>query len=404
MISLSLIKYSLESLRKRKLRSFLTILSVLIGITAVTILISFGYGISNYVSDISNKMGNDKIIVQARGFNILGPQIDSNVVLDNSDLEEIRKVNGVAEATGVYVLSAEVEFDKHKKYSFLMGSDYNNHKALVDEVYTLKLTEGDELKDAKDKVLLGYNYKIKNKVFKQPIKLRDKVKINNKEMKVSGFYEVVGNPIDDSHIYITKESAEDLFNASNYQFLLARSSPSVSPTKLADIIKEKLRKHRNQEEGKEDFFVQTFEQVIETFTSILNIVSLVVILIAVISLTVAAVNIANTMYASILERTNEIGVFKAIGAKNKDILFIFIIESGILSLAGGIIGVIIGYFASKLAGGIISDAGYSIFSPLFTWPLVVGSILFSFFIGIFAGFLPAYRASKLKPVDALRYE
>ncbi len=403
-MNIALIKYSLESLRKRKLRSFLTILSVLIGITAVTILISFGYGISDYVSEISKKMGDDKLIVQARGFSIAGPIMDSNVILDDSDLKKINEVNGVAEATGIYMISAEVEFNKQKIYSYLMGSDYKNYKGLVNEVYTLNLMEGKELDDENDKALLGYNYKIKDKVFKQPVKLRDKIKVNGIDIKVAGFYEEVGNPVDDSHLYMAKEAVEKLFNASNYQFILIRSSQSENPTKLAEVIKDKLRKHRNQEEGKEDFFVQTFEQVIATFSSVLDIITLTVILIALISLIVASVNIMNTMYASILERTKEIGVFKAIGAKNNAILFIFVLESGILSLTGGIIGVLLGYSLSNLAGNIISKAGYSVFSPLFTWQLVLGSLIFAFLIGIFAGLFPAYKASKLKPIDALRYE
>ena len=404
MINIALIKYSFENLRKRKLRSFLTILSVLIGITSITVLISFGYGISSYVSEISNKMGNDKLIVQAKGFSFTGPSMDSNVILSDSDLKKIREVNGVSEATGVYMMSAEVEFDKKKKYAFMMGSDYKNHKAIISEVYALTQLEGSELKDETDKAILGYSYKIKDKIFKQPVKLRDTININGKEVKVSGFYEEVGNPVDDSHVYMTKEAFEDVFNATNYQFIVIRSSPSENPTKLAEIVQEKLRNHRNQKEGKEDFFVQTFEQVIETFNSILNVITIVVILIAFISLIVAAVNITNTMYASILERTKEIGVFKAIGAKNKSILLIFILESGLLSLIGGILGILLGYILSKFAGNLISKAGYAVFSPLFTWHLVVGSLLFAFLIGIFAGLFPAYRASKLKPIDALRYE
>ena len=165
-----------------------------------------------------------------------------------------------------------------------------------------------------------------------------------------------------------------------------------------------MRDHRHQKIGNEDFFVQTFEQIIATFSSILNVITAVVILIAFISIFVAAVNIINTMYTSILERTKEIGIFKAIGSKNRDILLIFVIESGILSLVGGVLGVILGYIVSSFAGNMISAAGYSVFTPLFTWQLVAGSLLFAFFIGILSGLLPAYVASRLKPIDALRYE
>jgi len=112
----------------------------------------------------------------------------------------------------------------------------------------------------------------------------------------------------------------------------------------------------------------------------------------------------NTMYTATLERTKEIGVFKAIGSRNSYILFIFVLEAGLLSLVGGLLGIITGYFISQFAGNIIANAGYSFFRPLFSWQLAVGSLVFAFLVGALSGLLPAYQASKLKPVDALRYE
>jgi putative ABC transport system permease protein len=404
MINTSLIKYSLVNLGKRKTRSFLTILSVLIGITAITTLISFGNGISSYVEDISQQMGDDKLIVQARGFG-LGIVIDGNVRLDDTDLDAVRDVNGVEEATGMYLISGEIEFKDQKKYAYVMGSDFEKYSKLITEVYTVDIIEGQELKgDEKTKAILGYNYRLKDKIFEQPVHLRDKILVNGQEIRVAGFYEEVGNPQDDSNIYITTDAAEELFGADNYYWILARSAPGRDPIKLAETVAEELRDHRNQGRGNEDFFVQTFEQAIETFNAILGVITTVVILIAFISIIVAAVNIMNTMYASILERTKEIGVLKAIGSRNKDILFIFVLESSTLSLLGGIIGVILGYWISRYAGGIIAQAGYGFFSPLFNLSLIIGSLIFALFIGLVSGLLPAYRASKLQPVDALRYE
>ena len=112
----------------------------------------------------------------------------------------------------------------------------------------------------------------------------------------------------------------------------------------------------------------------------------------------------NTSYASILDRTKEIGLFKAIGSKNSDILTIFVLESTILSLIGGVLGVMLGFLTSIFAGRFISEAGYSMFTPVFTWDLLFGSLIFALVIGALSGLIPAYKASKLKPVDALRYE
>ncbi len=178
----------------------------------------------------------------------------------------------------------------------------------------------------------------------------------------------------------------------------------MNPQVVAEEIAEELRDHRHQSVGQQDFFVQTFEQVIATFSAVLNAITAVVILLGFISVVVAAVNIMNTMYASILERTKEIGVFKALGSRNSSILLIFVLESGLLSLVGGILGVGTGYVISHYSGTVISDAGYSVFTPVFPLWLIVGSLVFALLIGIAAGLLPAYRASRLQPVDALRYE
>jgi putative ABC transport system permease protein len=404
-MNLGLLKYSLSSMRTRKMRSSLTILSVLIGITAITALISFGMGISSYVEDISQQMGNDKLMIQPRGFGFGAPVLDSNVRLDKRDVEVIEDVHGVEEATGVYMLSGEIEFHDQLKYAFVAGSDYRDHEELINEVYTLKLMEGSSLSGReRNKAVLGYNYQLEDKIFDKPVKLRDTLTVNGVEFKVAGFYEEVGNPTDDANIYINDDAAEELFGAEGYQFILVRASPDRSPTQLVEEVREDLRNHRGQKTGNEDFFVQTFEQAIATFTSVLAVVGLVVVLIAFISIVVAAVNIMNTMYAAILERTKEIGVFKALGARNKDILFVFVLEASLLSLTGGILGVGLGYVISIVAGNVVSSAGFSVFSPIFPVSLIVGSLVFAFLIGFVSGLVPAYRASKLKPVDALRYE
>ena len=122
MIKSDLIKYSFHSIRERKLRSWLTIISIMIGIAAVSALISFGNGLSDYVEDIAQKMGDDKIIIQPRGA-ALGSPLDTNVAFDDDDLDVVEDVKGISEATGSYAESGEVEFDKKKKYVFVIGKD-----------------------------------------------------------------------------------------------------------------------------------------------------------------------------------------------------------------------------------------------------------------------------------------
>jgi len=405
MISKDLLKYSLQALWKRKLRSFLTVVSIFIGITAIFILVSFGQGLSVYVAEIAEKMGTDKIIVQPRGFGFGPPALDSNVVLDKQDVDFLEDISGVEEATGVYILSGEIEFDDQIKYAYVFGSDFKDHRKLIEEVYALSIEEGRDLKGKeKSKVLLGYGYTLDDKIFPKRVTVGDKILINGVDFKVTGFYEEVGNPIDDANIYLTDVAAEEIFDADTYPFVLVRSKPGKDPAQLAETLKKKFRKHRGQSAGQEDFQVQTFEQLIETFNSVLAIINTVLILIALISIFVAAVNIMNTMYTSVLERTGEIGVMKAIGARNRDILFIFVLESGLLGIFGGALGVLVGYGLAVYAGNVVAQAGFSVLQPVFTLPLILGCLLFSLFIGAISGVMPAYRASKLNPVDALQYE
>ena len=189
-----------------------------------------------------------------------------------------------------------------------------------------------------------------------------------------------------------------------FGFVMVKANRNVDPSLLAERITDKLRKHKGQEEGKEDFFVQTFEDALQTFTNIILILNGILVLIALVSLIVASVNTMNTMYTAVVERTKEIGIMKAVGARNRDILSIFVIESGILGAIGGIIGVALGFLISTTGGKIAAQAGFSFLQPSFPVWLTIGSILFAFVVGAASGSLPAYRASKLKPVDALRYE
>jgi putative ABC transport system permease protein len=257
-----------------------------------------------------------------------------------------------------------------------------------------------------NKVLLGHNYQLPEKIFTKAVKISDKVELNERIFEVVGFYEEVGNPQDDSQMYFTIEAMEDMYPEikERYAYVMMQAQPDIDPNELADKIKKKLRIRRGQEEGKEDFFVQTFADVMETFGNVMTIINGVLVLIALISLVVASVNIMNTMYTAVIERTKEIGVMKAIGARNSDILYIFIFESGFLGAVGGVLGVGLGYLVASAGGNIAAATGYSSIYPIFPWYLTAGCILFAFFIGAIAGIMPALQASKLRPVDALRYE
>ncbi|MBD3355163.1 FtsX-like permease family protein [Candidatus Woesearchaeota archaeon] len=401
-----ILKYAVSNIFDRKLRSFLSVLSILIGITAIFALSSFGLGMQYFVEDFAKQMGTDKLMVLPKDYvTALG---ETNVEFDDDDINFINKVKGVDEATGMIFGNAKVEFKDYKPtYPYVAGiSTEPEELRIVEEMFaSVEMDKGRDLEqgDVLD-VVLGYNYQVPDRIFKRGVKVGDKITVNGVDVDVKGFYEEVGNPEDDRNVYISLEGAREVLQKENYFYIIARTLPGENPSQLAEKVEEKFRKHRDLKEGQEDFLVQTFEQVMETYTNVLNILVGILILIALVSLVVAAVNITNTMYTSILERTQEVGVMKSIGARNKFILFIFMTEAGILGFFGGILGITLGYAIAKAGGLIASYYGLSMLQPHFPLWLIIGSLLFSFFVGAGSGTLPAFRASRLNPVDALRYE
>jgi len=205
-------------------------------------------------------------------------------------------------------------------------------------------------------------------------------------------------------ILMNQEDMENMLNIKNeYDMIVVQIASGENLETVAENIKERLRKDRNEKEGNEDFSVQTPISALNSVNTILTIVNLIVAAIAGISLLVGGLGIANTMYTSVLERTREIGVMKAIGARNSDILLIFLFEAGLLGLVGGVIGAAMGVALSFGVAAIANAAmGSELFRVTFSLPLVLGAFTFSFLIGIISGVFPALQASKLNPVDALR--
>jgi len=398
------VRYSLESLIHKKMRSFLTTLSILIGIMAVFALISFGLGIRDYANRLAEDMGKDKLFMMPKGF---GPSAsDTSFMISQEDLDFVAKIQGVKEISGLYYGIAEIEHGKELRYVDMMGYDTTKSE-FVRSSMTVDIAEGRMLKKGEiGKVVLGYNYLVEDKIFSKPLHIGDKVTINNEPFEVVGFFESIGTPTDDQNVYISYESFEKMKPElkGRYAQAIIQAAPGFDPAELADKISEKLRRHKGLKEGEEDFFVQTFEDVIQTFGTIINIINGVLVLIALISVVVAAVNIMNTMYTSVLERTKEIGIMKAIGARNNDILNIFLLESGVLGLFGGLLGVFFGFLVAKVGEFFAANAGLGLLKPIFPWYLIAGCLLFAFLVGAGSGLMPARQAAAQKPVDSLRYE
>lgn len=399
MISKESVKYSLRNLNHRKTRSAFTIISILVGITTIFIFVSFGLGLYKYIGDLSSASSADKVLIQPKGFT----GVDTTFSFSDKELKIIEQTSGVYEATGVIIKNAEITRGDVKKYSYMMGLDPK--KPLFMSILNLNIYTGRALQPGDRGVVLGYNYLLADKIFSKPYELNQNIEINGRKLKIIGFYESVGNPADDANIYITNDFIKELYpnETLKYNQIVAK----VDLSNLAVVvnnIEKNLRKERNQKIGEEDFYVQSFDDMIKSYSSALDIVIGFIILIALISVLVSAVNTANTMITSVLERVKEIGVIKSIGGQNSEIFSIFLFESSFLGFVAGVLGVIFGFAASFLGGKILESLGYGFLQPYFSPWLFLGCIAFATLTGAISGVLPAVRASKTNPVDALRYE
>ncbi len=394
-------KLALSTFMHKKKRTTLTLIGIFIGIAAVVSLISLGQGLNESITKQFEILGTNKIFVQAGSTGGFSP---TSIKLHEEDSDAIKSIRGVDQVGSSAFKLARIKFKDETKYSFVMGLDTSEAKEAVLEGFGVKIEAGRDLNDDND-ILVGYRFWSKD-FFDSAVRVGDKLVIEGKKFIVAGEVEKIGNPQDDAQLYVTLDGARSAFDIGkdDLDFLIVTVNEHETPSVIAEKIKKKLRKVRDVKEDEEDFTVQTSEDFMNSFSTVLLIIQIVLVGISGISLIVGGVNITNTIYTSVLERTNEIGVMKAIGARNSDIFLIFFVESGILGFVGGVIGVIIGVALSKLVAFGAETAGWSMVQTAFPAYLIIGALLFSFFVGAIAGTVPAYQASKLKPVDTLRYE
>ncbi|PIN87875.1 ABC transporter permease [Candidatus Woesearchaeota archaeon CG10_big_fil_rev_8_21_14_0_10_32_24] len=393
-----------RNVKQRKLRSWLTMIGIFIGIAAVVALISLSQGLQNAVAQQFVQLGTDKLIVQAAGGGFGPPGTGVPEPLTEQDERAISKTKGVDLAIGRLIRTVKLEFKGETKFSYAVSMPKGTEeKALAIEANNYKLKEGRffERDDALE-IVVGNN--LATDFFDRPLELRDRITIQDKVFKVAGILKKSGNPQQDSTLILPEGSLRNILNIKDEFDLIPVKVKSGEDLFLvaADIEKE-LRKSRNVEEGKENFVVETPQQLIGTLNNILFVIQGVLVGIAGISLLVGGIGIMNTMYTSVLERTKEIGIMKALGAENKKIQFLFLIESGILGLFGGLIGVTLGIGISKFVEYVTFKIFESALIQASVSPyLILGALLFAFIIGAGSGVFPAKQAANLKPVEALR--
>jgi len=396
---------ALKNLRQRGLRSWLTMLGIFISVATIFILVSLSLGLQGAVKEQFETLGADKFFIQpATGF--LGPPgSGGGVILTEDDVDVVSKIQGVKDYSYFAAGNARVEFAGEIRYSMVWGVP-SEHMDVYNEVSSFDIKEGRNLeKGDKNSVILGNLFKT-GKVMGKTVSAGNKLIINDEKFKIRGIMELIGNPDDDRAIIMDMESFRELFDLpKRVDYIMLQIDKGEDINEVAERVESKLRKSRGVTEKNQDFYILTPEELLESFGNILSIVTSFLAGVAAISLLVGAIGIANTMYTSVIERTREIGVMKAIGARNSDIMWIFLIESGLLGLVGAIIGVGLGYGIGKtiefIAINQLNTNLLQIAAPV--W-LIAGCLGFGFLIGAVSGTLPAIQASKTNVVDALRYE
>jgi putative ABC transport system permease protein len=394
-----------NNLKRRRLRAWLTMLGIFIGITAVVSLISLGNGLTDVVNAQFGVSSTEMISVQAGGLNAYGPPGSGAVTpLDTEDLEAIQRIPGVERAFRRNIPPGKLEFNDIVGFGYATNVPSGDDREFFYEAMELEVETGRLLKDGdSNKVMLGYNFYDNKAGFQKSIYPGDTVLLQDEDFEVVGIVEQQGSFILDNVVYVNEKPLEELIGYGEEIDIIA---VKVKDKRYIDEVKEdiekSLRKTRDVDEGEEDFEVSTPEAALETVNSVLGGVQIFVAIIASISIIVGAIGISNTMYTSVLERKKEIGTMKAIGAKNSDIMFLFLVESGLMGLIGSVVGVIVGEAIGYAGTSAINNWLGSSASPTINFGLIGLTLLGGFLIGCAAGLFPAFKAAKENPVEALR--
>ena len=390
---------ALKNVRHRGLRSWLTLLGIIIGITAVIALLSLGQGLQNAITGQFSGISADRLVVSNAEAGFGPPGSTAVKKLTSHDQELIERVSGVVSTIPRLIRITTVEYNRQAQFIFT-GSMPANAESLefMYTTFQMNVASGRLLKASdRNVVLLGSD-------IAKEIRAGTHLKIQGKEFEVIGILEPMGNVQFNQAIFMPEEDLKDILNIDDeIDILIVKIADLKRSEEIAAEITRKMRKDRHEKEGEEDFAVQTPAALLSSVGTILTIINIVVAGIAAIALLIGAIGVSNTMFTSVVERRREIGVMKAVGARNKDILTLFLIESGLLGLIGGILGVLLGVVFAYVASAAANFAlGATLLQASFSLPLMISAVLFTFFLGIIAGTIPALQASRMAPTEALR--
>jgi putative ABC transport system permease protein len=404
---LAIIKVAARALGRNKLRTALTMLGIIIGVGAVIVLVSIGQGAQAMVLDQISSMGTNMMYIMPGNINFGGAALGAgaaNTLTDDDVNAMEREVPTIAAASPVVNSSGQLVFGNENWFVRIQGT---NEK--FPDIRTWKVEQGEfftdaDVRSASRVIVLGKT--VAEKLFAGVDPIGETIRVRNLPFRVVGVLSakgqsMVGQDQDDTAVmpYTTVQRK-----------LLGQQIPSINQAMVSAVSQQATtitqqqitlllrQRHKIAAGEADDFLVRNMTDAAQTFTQLTTIMTLLLGSIAAISLVVGGIGIMNIMLVSVTERTREIGIRMAVGARPNYVRLQFLTESLVLSLMGGLIGVLIG-------GGIAA-----LVSKILGWPTLVSalSVLISFafatIIGIFFGYYPAHKAAALDPIEALRYE
>ncbi len=415
------IRMALRALRSNKLRAALTMLGIIIGVSAVITLVSVGRGVENYIGAAFGSIGTDLLFVLpgspketssgppsqvVQGNIVIGPALTTK---DVEALKDQRRVPDAAIIAPEVRTVASVALGSNSVQPFVSGvePDYA-------EARSWKTTEGRFVADgdmtARARVAVIGQSVVKELFPDGRSPIDQIVKINQQPYKVIGVLEGKGGSLGgdlDNQVFVPMTTAHnELYPLRNiagepvvsFMYVLPREGANRKDV-TAEITEVLRVRHNISYRDDDDFSVYSQADFLAAFGAIVGAVTVFLSSIAAISLIVGGIGIMNIMLVTVTERTREIGLRKAIGAKRRDILAQFLIEAMTLSLLGGFAGIVIGAGGAIAIGKLVEN-----FTPIVAPGSVIMAVSFSLAVGLFFGLYPAWRASRLNPIEALRYE
>lgn len=403
-MSLEYFKIALRNLRTRSLRTFLTVLGIIIGVFLVISLISLGRGVTDGIEEQLQMVGGDLIMVMpGEGFDITA--LIGGMELEDHEINAIKRARGVETVLEMPFTAEMVRHYEKSDSTLLWAVEYEEGMPMLESLMGLEAEKGDLPRPGRREVVAGSL--VPQDIFPD-LRVGDELVIKGRRFTVSGILRSLGNRQDDLSIMIDLSDFRDVTGIrEGSQMAFVEIEDNFSPDVVSENIERGLEDvgRRRADEEMPTYTVVSGEGAADIAGRIMFVLQFAIFAFGSIAVVVGAIGIMNSMFTSVRERTKEIGILKAVGARRKDIISIFLIEAGIIGLVGGVIGVTLGISAALIGEFYLAEAHPLVYIQAHISPaLVILGLVFSFVVGCISGFLPARQASRMEPVNALRHE